>query len=167
MKTRRMKAISPLISAVMLIVITFAISAIVSPWMTDLTRDVANETSDTVTRQISCQSTAYDFDTSFASNGINASTTGTANKIDAKIVNTGTVNLYGFSIEIEIDSNTTGLQITQLAINDTYQKTAAQPLKPGQGAILKANISGSISGTLREVKILNSVCPDKFVAQRL
>lgn len=162
----QMKAVSPLISAVLLIAIVFALAAIVSPWLFSLTQEVTEETSQGVTQQITCQSTAYDFDTSFAVHGINYSLSGTSDYIDTKIVNTGTINLHTFLLEIEI-STSSGLEIKHFDINATSQKTKAVPLKPGQSAILKANITEDLNGTLKEVKILNGVCPSNFIKQRI
>jgi len=160
------KAISPLISAVLLIAIVFAIAAVISPWTFNLTTDVANKTSTSVTQQITCQSAAYDFDSNYETNGIDYDLSGASDRVNVKVVNTGTVNLYGFSIEIEVDTGS-GIEITHLEINESYKKTEALPLKPGQSAILKANMSQNFNGTLNEVKVLNDVCPSIPIKQTL
>ncbi|MBI4021177.1 MAG: hypothetical protein HY369_02960 [Candidatus Aenigmarchaeota archaeon] len=156
-----MKGMSSLISTVLLIAIVFGLATVISPWAFKLSTDVANQTQTTTLNQITCQSAKYDFDSSFATNGINYTFSG-SDKIDAKVVNTGTINLHGFSLEAEIQ-NGSSISIKQLTINQSSQKTAALPLKPGQSAILIGNISEDLSGTLLSLKVLNGVCPEKFI----
>ena len=162
-----MKAISDIISAVILIAITVGLGAIISPWLNTLTRDVSNQTSSTTLRDIACRSAAYDFDTSFGTNGVIVNITSAADSIKAKIVNTGTVNFHGFSFEIEITQTGKEREIIQFPVNVSSQKTEALPLKPGQSTILSANITQDLNGTVHEVKILNAVCPEKFIKQRV
>jgi len=160
------KGISPLLSAVIMIAIVFSLASIISPWLFNLTTDVANETRRGVEEQIVCQNAAYDFDSNFGTWGLNYSISGTKDFVDAKIVNTGTQKLYSFSFEIEINTGS-GLDLHQIPVNSSYQKTKALPLKPGDSAILKANITQNYNGTLTEVKILNGVCASRFITQRV
>jgi len=160
------KAISTLISAVLLMAIIFGLASIISPWLFNLTTNVTNQTTTSVTTQITCQAAAYDFDSSFGSQGINYSISGSSDKIEAKIVNTGTINLHTFTFEIEL-SGSSGLEIKELQVNASSQKTLSLPLKPGQSAILKANITQDLNGTLKQVKVLNSVCPSSFIKQEV
>jgi FlaG/FlaF family flagellin (archaellin) len=158
------KATSPLISAVVLIAIIFAIAALISPWMFDLATDVSNQTGSYTEQQIKCQSTAYDFDTSFGEYGINWNFSSTPDLIETKISNTGSMSLWGFSFEIE-SNEASGIVIKHYGVNSTYKKTESDPLKPGQSMILKANITENLNGSLREVKILNSICPSISIKQ--
>ena len=91
---------------------------------------------------------------------------GTSDSLEAKIVNTGSVNLYNFTFEI-LTNSSAGFQVTELDVNSTSQKTTGSPLKPGQSAILKALFTIDVNGTLKEVKVLNLVCPSLFVTQEL
>ena len=161
-----MRALSPLISTVLLIAIVFGIAAVISPWLFNLTDEVTTDTGTRIRSQITCQSTSYDFDTSYATFGVNATISDTEDSIQVKIVNTGTINLHTFSLEIEIASPD-GFQLLQFGINETSQKTKALPLKPGQSALLKANLTQDLNGTLESVKVLNIVCPTVFVSQDL
>jgi len=160
------KGISPVISAVIVVAIVFAIAALSTPWMFEITQNATNQTQIYQETSLLCQNTAYDFDTDYGTYGVSWNFSGTNDTLDVKIINTGSTNLRGFSIEILIDT-TTGLDIKQLDVNSTYQRTGANPLKPGQTAILKANITQDLTGTLQEVKILNEVCPSFYVAQEL
>ena len=163
----QMRGISPLISAVILIALIFAIASIVSPWINTLTRDVTNQTSSTAVKQIECNSLAYDFDTSYGVNGISNGITNTTDTLNVKIVNTGKVNIHTFSFEIEMTMLGGEMSIRHFPVNTTSQKTQALPLKPGQSAILKMNISEDLNGSLHEIKILNSVCENIVLKQRL
>lgn len=158
------KAVSALISTVLVLALVFGLAAIISPWLFNITTGVTNQTSTSVNNQITCQAAKYDFDTAFATHGINFNLSGPNDVIEVKVVNTGTVNLYSFSLEIQLNASA-GIDIKQLTINQTSQKTEALPLKPGQSAILKANMTQDFNGTLQEVKILNGVCPSNFVRQ--
>jgi len=160
----RKKAVSPIISAVLLIAIVFGLASLISPWAFNIATDVSNQTGENVQNQITCQSAKYDFVTSFTSNGINHSISTNSDKIEVMIVNTGSVNLHTFSLEIMI-SNSSSIIIKHLAINETYQKTPALPLKPGYSALLSANITENIVGVLTNVKVLNGECPNVFITQ--
>lgn len=159
-----MKGISAIISTVLLLAIVFGLASLISPWLFNLTTDVANDTSTSVTSQLTCQNSGLDFDSNFGSSGVDFNFSSSPDRLDVKVVNTGSVNLHSFSIEIEIDQS--GLSIKDFAINSTYQKTQASPLRPGQSAILKANVSEDLNGTLREVKVLNGVCPERPISLR-
>lgn len=164
---KNLKAISPLISAVLLIAIIFSMAAVISPWIYNLSTDVANDTTSNIENQITCQGVSYDFDTNYQTNGVDYNFSSSVDSLEVKIVNTGTINLHTFSLEIEFNSTDNGLEIIYLDVNSSYQKTEAIPLKPGQSTILKSNLTQNLNGTLKEVKIMNEVCPSNFVKQRL
>lgn len=155
------KGISPIMATVMLILIATAIAAIVGPWMIDLARTSSNQTTNDQEMELRCQNTAYDFDTNFGTNGINWSASDSL--LQAKIVNTGTQNLYNFTFEVISNSTI----ISYFNVTDATQKIKENPLKPGQTVILHADNIGSIVGdTLNSVKILNEfVCPKVYVEQ--
>lgn len=160
-----MRGISPLISAVLLIAIIFSLATIISPWLLGLSNDVTNQTTTSVNNQIECQSAAYDFDNDFASGGVdhNFSGSGDEEYLKAKIINTGTISLWDFSFEIEINETL----IKHFDINDTTQKTAALPLKPGQSVILRANLTENLNNSLTQVRVLNGVCPANAIKKEI
>ena len=161
-KTDRLHGISPIISVVILIAVIFSIAAVIGPWMYDIAKSTTNQTGTDINTQLTCQNTAYDFDTDYAIFGINWSESN--NKLTAKITNTGTINLYNFSFEILLNSTV----IKYFNVNTDTQKTKANPLKPGQTAILEAdNTTSLIGSTLNEVKILNEVCPSVYINQEI
>ena len=159
-----MKAVSPIISAVLVVAIIFGIAAMTTPWMFGVTEEMTNKTQESQQLQLICQNTAYDFDSNYGTYGANWNLTTTDDTLDVKIINTGSVNVYNFSIEIVLNT-TTELEIEHISINESYQKTGANPLRPGQSAILKANITKDLTGTMQEVKVLNTVCPSFYVSQ--
>lgn len=158
-----MKGVSPLISTVMLIVIAMAIGAFVSPWAFNLVRTSTNQTSANVDAQLLCQNVGYDFDNTYGTNGLVWNLTGTNATITAKIINTGTINLYNFTFDIIINKSV----IYEVAVNSTSQKTQANPLKPGQSAIITMNLTQDYNETLTNIKVRNAVCPSRYISQEI
>jgi FlaG/FlaF family flagellin (archaellin) len=159
-------AVSPIVSMVIVVVTVFIIAGLVVPWYYNVTRDIANRTGTTATRDIECQSAAYDFDTSYGNFGVNWSFTGSDDTLSVKIVNTGTINLYNFSIQAGVNTGTT-LEMKQFDVNATTQRLSANPLKPGQSEVLDAVITEDINGTLTEVRVLNEVCSNVLARQEM
>jgi len=161
-KENRFRGLSPIISVVILIVVVFSIAAMVGPWMYDIATTMSNQTSSDVDTKLLCQNTAYDFDTDYATFGVNWSEAN--NALTAKIINTGTINLHSFSFETIVNSTV----IKYFNVTIDTQKTASNPLKPGQTVILEADGTTYLVGsTLNEVKILNNVCPSVYIRQEL
>jgi flagellin-like protein len=158
------KAISPLISAVIVIAIVFALAVMISPWMFEVTRDITNQTTVTTETHLKCQNAAFDFDTGYGAQGVDWNFTGT-DSLKVKVKNTGSINMHSFSFEVVVDTAEGGLEIKEISINETVQKTLADPLKPGRSAVLEANFTEDINGTLKELKVLNDVCPTVSVSQ--
>lgn len=157
-----MIGISPLIATVILILLTLTIAALIGPWMYRLAVDVTTDVKNDTDLQIICQGLAYDFDTSYASNGINWSSN--ANSLRVKVINTGTINIYNFSFEVRY--NTT--QIAYFDATQASQRTSSNVLKPQQTAIIQAaNTSTLVTGILNNVKILNMVCPLTSISQNV
>ena len=157
--------VSPLISMVILVAIIFGIAAFVAPWMYTMVTSVTNETAATTGQELQCQNTAYDFDTDFATFGVDWNFTGATDSLSVKVINTGNINLYGFSFELELNRTVGNPEIKYFEVNETSQRTAMNPLKPGQSAILEAVMDQDLNGTLVKLKVLNPVCPRFFVAQ--
>ena len=154
-----MRGISELISVIALVVIAIAIAAFVSPWAFNLVRNSANQTSSDVDNQLLCRNAAYDFDNSYGTNGLVWNLSGTNATVTAKVTNTGTINLYNFTFEITINNSL----IYDVYVNSSSQKTQASPLRPGQSAILEMNRTADYNDTLSSVRLLNAVCPSKYI----
>lgn len=159
------KGVSPIVSTVIVVLLVFAIAALVSPWVLDMVTQVSNETSQRTDMQLRCQNTAYDFDTNYGTMGLNWNFTGSQDTLNAKIVNTGSINLYNFTFELVIDTGT-GMDVMRFSPNSTNQITRADPLEPGESEILVANVTTDINGTLTEVKIMNTICPKIYALNR-
>lgn len=160
-----MRGVSPIISFVILIVLVFSIATFVVPWAMELTRSIAEQTQNQSQTGIECASAAYAFDTSYGVHGI-IWDFGVNDSLEAKIVNKGTLNLWGFSFEIEI-VNGTDIGIKHFYATDGSDFTESKPLKPGNSGIIKANITEELQGTLSSIKILNQRCPNVWISQRL
>jgi flagellin-like protein len=162
-----MKGISPIVSVVVLIVISLSIASLVAPWMYELVLTTANETGTSAQQQVRCRSAGLDFDSDYGYYGVqsNFSLNVSANESDwikARIVNTGNINLYGFTFEVLIE-NGTEEHIMHYDATDSSQQLPSDPLRPSMSAIITANITEDWNETiavLREVRILNPVCPE-------
>lgn len=152
------KGISPIISTVLMILVAVMIAAFVGPWSVNLATTTSNASADNAMTQINCQNTFYDFSTDYGNNaGVNITVVGgNIWELKAKIENTGTRNVYGFSFQLSNSS-----EIFNCDVTSATQKTSADPLRPGEECILDAYLTGScynISDTLTKVKIINNVC---------
>ena len=148
------KGISPLIATTAIIVLVFVIASLVGPWMLDLVSDVTTTTENQTTTQIECNYAGYDFDTDYATYGVNWSSA--LNSIYAQIKNTGTRNLYSFSFEVKMN----GTIIQSFEPTTATDRTESDPLRPGQTALLNASITISLADTtINSVKVINTVCP--------
>lgn len=161
-----LSGISPLVSTVILIAIVMAIAAIVSPWAYEIVYKTTNDTSGYQQQHTTCQNTGFTFDTGYGTHGLDWNLSGASDTLSAKVVNSGSINLKGFSFEISMDT-TSGYVIYNIELEDSYQKTSSNPLKPGESALLKANMTQDYNGTLKSVKILNSVCPSAYIEQEI
>ncbi len=161
------KGLSPIVSVVILIVISLTIATIVSSWMFRLVTTTTNQTGTTTENQVLCRNAGLDFDTNYGYYGVESNFSGnvSANETDwirMKIVNTGTVNLHGFTIEATL-LNGTVYEIEHYVLTEASEKTSANPLKSAESDIVTANITYDINEsttTLEEVKVLNSVCSE-------
>ena len=155
------KALSAIISTLLLIVISISIIATVAPWMYELTVGTTNSTATDTMQQIRCRNAGYDFDTSYGSYGADWNFTGNGTDwLKAKITNTGNLDLFGFSFEATLDSDA-GPEILHLDPTPAAPG-ASNPLRPSSSVILFTNITQDINGSyysLKAVKVLNAVCP--------
>lgn len=158
-----MKGVSPIISAVILIVVAIAISTLVGPWMYNLARTSTNETATSTITDIRCRNAGIDFDSDYATYGVDWNFTTLSDWLKVKAENTGTINLHNFSFELTINNS----NILQYDVKNDSQRSLSNPLKPGQAAILEANITANISGTLNRVKLRNEVCKNVYVNQKV
>ncbi len=153
------KGVSPIISTVLLILIAISIAAFVAPWSMNLATTTSNASATNAMNQIDCQNTFYDFSTDYGNyDGVNITViSGKISEFKAKIENTGTRNVYGFSFQL---SNNT--DIFNCVVTSATQKSASDPLRPGEECIIDALLAGecaSIGGdTITKVKVINSVC---------
>jgi len=156
------KGISPLMATVMLVLIAVTLATIIGPWMYELVRDRMNQTDDDSQMEIRCETTAYDFNPSYANSGINWSATDPSLRV--MITNTGQQKLYNFSFELTLNSSTA---ISYFNVTAATQRTKEYPLNPGESALLEADSLSSIAGSsLTTVKVLNRlVCPKVYVQQ--
>lgn len=161
------KGLSPLISVAVLIVISISTASLIATWMYGLTVSTANETQSSTEKLVRCRSAGLDFDPSYGYYGVDYNLSGNATPgnrdwIRAKVTNTGNLDLYGFSFEVELLNGTEEL-IEHYEATAESQKTAANPLRPGRSAIITADIETNMNESttsITEVRVINPVCPD-------
>ncbi|HDT11475.1 MAG TPA: type IV pilin [bacterium] len=155
-----LKGVSPIISTVLLILITISIAAFVGPWSINLATTTSNASATNAMSQIDCQNTFYDFSTNYGNyQGINITNSGgLIIEFKAKLGNTGTRNVYGFSFQLSNSSD-----IFNCAVKTITQKSQSDPLRPGEECIIEALLSGECAnigeGSITKVKVINDVCP--------
>jgi archaellum component FlaG (FlaF/FlaG flagellin family) len=149
-----MRAVSTFISFVILILIVFSVAMVIGPWMINLSTELSKQTEQTTTSKIICQGAAYDFDPNYGIDGVEIG----GDILSAKIKNTGTQNLYNFYFQLTFNNT-----IKYFNVTSETQKTESDPLKPNEDCILMVNITGESVSNLKNVKILNQVCPSVSV----
>ncbi len=157
-----MRGISNIISAVIVILISLSMAAIVGPWAMDLATESSEKSGERINQDIICQQTGYTFDSDYGTSGVDWNITGTTGTMTAKITNTKMQNLYNFSFELTFLTPGGQKILTEPDIQMTAltQKTKTDPLKPGHSCILDADIqNANDTWTLMRVNVLNGVCP--------
>ena len=157
-----MKGISPLISTVLLIGIVILMATVIGPWALRIATEASERARTDAELDMICRRTSYAFDSDFGNSGVVSNFSGTNGTVSAKIINTGSQNLYDFSFELTMQT-TAGPRIIihpDVNITDETQRTKANPMKPGYDWIVNANVM-NVNDTwpLTEVKLINDVCP--------
>lgn len=157
-----MKGISPIISSVLLIGIVILMAITVGPWALKLATDASEGAGTDVQNELVCRQTSYAFDSGYGNSGVAWNFTGDNGTVSAKIINTGTQNLYNFSVEMLMQTPTGYKLIIYPDVNVTNetQRTKNNPLKPGYDWIIEAEVDNiNYTWSLLEVKVINDVCP--------
>ena len=144
-----MKAVSPLIAAILLIGITMTLAAILSPWINDLIERSSNQTNEKVNKEIYCREMSYDFVSEYGNYGIEWDFSGTSDYLRAKIKNYGTVSVYGISFELELSD----YSIVRFHATEDSRKTFTQPLRPGDSSVIEADITQDLTQDLVKITL--------------
>ncbi len=159
---RAKKGVSPMISTILLIGIVMLMAAVIGPWVMNLALHASQSAGNEANQEIICRATAYAFDTDYGSSGVAWNFSETNGTLSTKIINTGTQNLYNFSMELTMQTQT-GVKLIiypEVNVTEETQRTKVNPLKPGYDWILEADVT-NINNTwsLTKVKVINDVCP--------
>ena len=152
------KAVSPIVSTVAVLAIIFGLAAIIAPWAFQLAGDVSGRAANQSTEKVECYNAAMDFDTSFNSTGIVFDFSNITDTLGVKVLNTGLVNLYDFTIEATVVESGTTL-VKDYSVNSTTARSSSKPLKPNEAQILGAVIPTNETGALTHVRVVPGVCP--------
>jgi hypothetical protein len=155
-----MRAISPLIGAIALIGISITVAALVAPTIFRMASDPGEGGPDTAA---SCQNMAYNLESTFGLFGVNHSLSGPDDWVEVRVTNTGTIDIHDFFFELKVeDSGRTESSFYEPTADS--QRPASNPLRPGRQATIKANITDDLTGSLKEVVLLNRPCPDRHAS---
>jgi len=159
-----MKAVTPIISTIILVVVVLTIASLFTNFMLNLSQRVSQQAGRDIDSGIRCNNAGIGLDSGFGTVGVDWDFSG-PDKLDVMVVNTGTVSLYGFSIEATIGNGT--IIVRDFDVRQDYQRARENPLKPGQRAILKSNITSNVQGTLQAVRVINEACPSVIIERTL
>ncbi len=157
-----MKGVSPLISTVLLIAIVILMAAVIGPWALKIATRASDSAGTNVEQDLICRQTAYVFDSDYGNSGVAWNFNGTNGTVSAKIINTGSQNLYNFSFELlmQTPEGTKLIIYPEVNVTAETQRTKTNPLKPGYDWILEADVANiNDTWSLIEVKVINEVCP--------
>ncbi|MBI2674820.1 MAG: hypothetical protein HYX24_00040 [Candidatus Aenigmarchaeota archaeon] len=151
-----LKALEPIVSAVLLVSIVLVASAAVSIWYIGFVNKTVKGEAAGITESIECGQAGIDFD-SARGRGIRWDFSGprTGDYLDVWLSNTGSVNLYGFSFEVLAEQNG-NLEI--FIFSPENDATIVNPLKPGQSRLFRAKMTDDVSGMMKSIRVLNSIC---------
>lgn len=148
-----MRGLSPLIGAIILITITFTLAATMLPWITKLTEQSTNQTDQNVNKDIYCRDMSYDFVTEYGTYGIEWDLSGGSDYLRVKIKNYGTVDVYDFSFDLELSD----YSLIRFSATTESQKTRINALKPGDSAIIEADIAQDLTQNLSKITVNNGM----------
>ncbi|HLC76956.1 MAG TPA: hypothetical protein VJH04_02010 [archaeon] len=138
-----MKGISPLIASVMLIVITVAVSTLLSGWLSTTTTSQTRNIQNTTQTHLQCQyADLYIKNATYTCN--NNCTTGTQHTTSITVVNSGKKTLAIDSIYIR---NTTGI-VTLLSLNET------KTLNVGDALVVSNTTRATCTGINRSIELI-------------
>jgi len=145
-----MKGISNLLSAVLLIIIVIAVSAVVASWLNSMSRTQSQKISNTASDQLGCQMSNLFIKSASFNCSLDCSA-GLAHNLTVNVENSGKNDV---EVESVVVRNTTG-NIFTFAVSPVT-------ISPGNDAML-TNISTdscvSINGTIDSILVTSTNCP--------
>jgi hypothetical protein len=147
------KGITTLIAFIILVAITFAIAAMVNPWLyrtiTDEGEDMGDEAD-----QFICRNVQYAFMRSYGTEGMDFSLCTQPRYIRAKIKNYGSMDLYDFSFVLVFNDSEITIPVTQ-----ETQSTESYPMRPDDEMIIEGFPEECLE-VPNEIRITNGLgCP--------
>ena len=145
-----MKGISPVIASVLLIGITVAVGVMLSSWITHWIGTRTQDISGACATSTNYRIDSVRFQTS-------------ANNMTIMLTNLGTVELYGFSVQVMNATDVLVYNSSDTKFKISPNITQGSPLKQQRSAIIVVSMTGDydsgLGRTTDQVKILNSACP--------
>ncbi len=146
-----MKGISPIIAAVVLIAISVAVGVMISSWITHWVTTQTGVTTQCVAL------TNYNIES--------ATYTSSNSNLTLVVTNLGSIELYGFSVQIMNSTHVVIYNDTSPDIKVTPPLSKDSPLKEQRSAIIVINLNGTqgdyseMGRTAEEIRVFNKACP--------
>jgi len=153
-----MKGLSPIIAVVLMIAITVAVGVMISSWITHWVSSRTSQASSACVTSTNYRIDSATFDYSDTKN------------MTIIITNLGSVELYGFSVQMLNGTNVEVYNSTDPKLSISPNITETNPLKEQRSAVIIINMAGgyhsSLGNTADQIKVLNKACPT-FSAETL
>ena len=162
------KAISPMISVVLLIAFTIAVAGILSLWLTTLASTQTTTTGTAAEKQILCSRSVLEL------REVTHNVVGTDNLVNITVVYSyGDENLYNFTLAF-VDNARKSFTVNQTRLaqmSHQYNKTSGQEFSPGAMVVWNLNLTEAQSGaaggdvltgtSLQSVRV-RALCQDDY-----
>ena len=96
---------------------------------------------------------SYDFVTSYGSGGAEWDFSGSSDYLRVRVKNYGTVDVHGFSFEVEFSD----FSVRRFVPTTDSQKTESMPLRPGESATIEANVTEDVSADPEKIIVRNGM----------
>jgi hypothetical protein len=148
------KGITTLIAFIILVAITFAIAAMMNPWLFRAITDEGEDIGDEADRFV-CRNVQYAFMRAYGTEGMDLSLCSQPRYVRARIKNFGSMDLYNFSFILVFNDSEITIPVTQ-----ETQATESDPLRPQEEKLIEGIPEECISFPPKEIRITNGLgCP--------
>lgn len=146
-----MKGITALITFIILVAITFAIAAMMNPWLFRTITDEGEDIGDDSNR-FACRNVQYSFMRAYGTEGMDFSLCTEPRYVRARIKNYGSMDLYDFSFILVFNDTEITIPVTQES-----QSTESDPLRPQEERLIEGIPEECITDPPNEIRIINGL----------
>ncbi len=149
-----MKGVSPLIAVVLTIAFTVGVAALISGWLTVFSKSSTGIVESQSTTKINCNYGGI----RIVDDSMKCGFTGSSDRLNFTIENTGTINLYNFTGEIYLNGIIYSYDTYNAMTNAPL--SSGSPIKPNERKTLVVNITDNLASANPDwVRIVTTLCP--------